>query len=555
MKRWLAIALMLIAAGTSSAAAATTTAKYALSNAGWTDLGPGPMLLSFNGPTGVFAISDATPTLKAEGFGKALGGSIKIPTPSHVWGAATGNFGVTAYVAPITGGGGGGGGTSSVWSATDAAASGLTLTNGGLTLSAPAVDSTFVSARNTVSKSSGKVYAELLVTSVNANFQVIGLASSGFNVASYPGTSNYSGGVQPAGLVYTSAGFTPNYNPGLLTPSPNDVYGLAVDFGSGGVWISVNGVWAGGSNPSTGSLPFMSFSPATVGSLFIALSLNKSAGTGVWTLQPTAASQKYAAPAGFTAWDGAGAAGCSQATAYLARATGETAHPADLTTLICGLVADGVWSKLDALYVLAQQTQADAQLNLVSASYPLTGPGRASDRPVPLALTFTPYVGFSGFGVGLDTGLNPTVGTPHYTQTNASLGVWSYSVIDEGKSQIAYNTASYIVNKFGGLFYPRVNDSVTALTVATSITKGLFAVERSDASNMYPYQNGVSAGPLASTPTALSSADFFVGGSIVSGGVTTQTLSAAHIGASLGSAGNLALYTRLRAYMTAVGVP
>ena len=57
--------------------------------------------------------------------------------------------------------------------------------------------------------------------------------------------------------------------------------------------------------------------------------------------------------------------------------------PADLTTLICGLVTDGVWAKLDALYVLAQQTQADALLNLVGTSYSIvggfwsTGPRRA----------------------------------------------------------------------------------------------------------------------------------------------------------------------------------
>jgi hypothetical protein len=36
---------------------------------------------------------------------------------------------------------------------------------------------------------------------------------------------------------------------------------------------------------------------------------------------------------------------------------------------------------------------------------------------------------------------------------------------------------------------------------------------------------------------------------------SAQTLSAAFIGASLGAAGQLALYNRLRTYMTAVGVP
>ena len=42
------------------------------------------------------------------------------------------------------------------------------------------------------------------------------------------------------------------------------------------------------------------------------------------------------------------------------------------------------------------------------------------------------------------------------------------------------------------------------------------------------------------------------------GGLLDQsidTVSEAHIGGSLGSAGQLALYNRLRTYMTAVGVP
>ena len=66
------------------------------------------------------------------------------------------------------------------------------------------------------------------------------------------------------------------------------------------------------------------------------------------------------------------ASGCSQATAYLARATGETTHAADLTTMICGLVTDGVWNNLDTLYVLAQQTETDAKLNLIGTSYSLS---------------------------------------------------------------------------------------------------------------------------------------------------------------------------------------
>ena len=55
------------------------------------------------------------------------------------------------------------------------------------------------------------------------------------------------------------------------------------------------------------------------------------------------------------------------------------------STLIDGLVSDGVWAKLDALYVLAQQNQTDALLNLVGTSYSLTTLGLA--KPGPRAVT------------------------------------------------------------------------------------------------------------------------------------------------------------------------
>ena len=63
--------------------------------------------------------------------------------------------------------------------------------------------------------------------------------------------------------------------------------------------------------------------------------------------------------------------------AYLARTVGgnEGGNGANIATLIDGLVSDGVWAKLDALYVLAQQNQSDALLNLVGTSYGLTSVG------------------------------------------------------------------------------------------------------------------------------------------------------------------------------------
>ena len=86
-------------------------------------------------------------------------------------------------------------------------------------------------------------------------------------------------------------------------------------------------------------------------------------------------------------------------------------------------------------------------------------------------------------------------------------------------------------------------------------SKGLFVADRSDASNVYPYQNGVSAGPIVSASSPVTPNNFVIG--LGQGGPTAQRIlqSAAFIGASLGAAGQLALYNRLRTYMSSVGVP
>ena len=119
----------------SSAFAATTTGEIALTNTAWTDLGAGPLTLTLVGD-GVYAISDTTPALPfGEGFTIRSGKSVLVDTPSHVWASARGGANVSAYASPFTGGGSGG--ATSVWSAADAAANGMTLSNGGLTVTNP----------------------------------------------------------------------------------------------------------------------------------------------------------------------------------------------------------------------------------------------------------------------------------------------------------------------------------------------------------------------------------------------------------------------------------
>ena len=189
---------------------------------------------------------------------------------------------------------------SNVWSAADAAANGMTLSNGGLTVTGSG--GSWVSSRTTTSKTSGKLYVEFLSVNFPGNWSFWGLASSGFNAASYLSTSNYSGGIYMGNSVLVSTGFTSN-SPNVAPPFPpavGDVWALAVDFAAGNVWLAQNNTWISG-NPATGAGPAMSFVPATVGALFPAISI-ENAPAPIWTLQATAASQKYAPPAGFSAW-------------------------------------------------------------------------------------------------------------------------------------------------------------------------------------------------------------------------------------------------------------
>ena len=317
---------------------------------------------------------------------------------------------------------------SSVWSAADATANGMTLSNGGLTVTA--TSGTWGSARGTTSKTSGKVYVEFAVVAAATEFgfpsnaYIFGLASSSFNSAANLGTSNYSGGILPAySTNYVSSGFTSNYNTDAINSGSGDVWALAVDFTTGGVWIALNNIWQNSSNPATGSLPIISFVPATVGALFFAMSLQGPT-DGVWTLQSAAASQKYAPPSGFSAWDSAAPTHSPQALAYLARTVGgnEGGNGANIATLIDGLVSDGVWAKLDALYVLAQQNQSDALLNLVGTSYALTvGSWRRSPA-------FTLYRGSLDFAqlAWIQGLIRRSRQARILHKISASLGAWAY---------------------------------------------------------------------------------------------------------------------------------
>ena len=194
--------------------------------------------------------------------------------------------------------------TTSVWSASDAAANAMTLTNGGLTVTPSGVTGN-QALRGTISHNTGKLYVEFLSNAAaTSTAMMFGFADTTFNaVNQYLGSNGVSVGLQMAGASYTTSGFTVPVAPGAFTPGLNDVFTLAIDFAAGKAWFGVNNTWFASGNPATGANPFITIAaPAAGVALFPGMTFY-GAGQGVWTLQPSAASQKYAPPAGFSAWD------------------------------------------------------------------------------------------------------------------------------------------------------------------------------------------------------------------------------------------------------------
>jgi hypothetical protein len=194
----------------------------------------------------------------------------------------------------------------------------MTLTNGGLTVTPTKLGNQ--SIRGTIGKSTGKLYVEIMASTLpnGASQYGPGLADAAFGVGTYLGAANYSlGAFANPGTFIASAGFVFNVASPTHTASANDVYQIAVDLSAGNVWLGYNNTWASG-NPSTGAAPTASIvSPALGLLLFPAWSATSAADVaGSWTLQATAASQKYAPPAGFSAWDAAAAPSAGLGTTF-----------------------------------------------------------------------------------------------------------------------------------------------------------------------------------------------------------------------------------------------
>lgn len=280
-------------------------------------------------------------------------------------------------------------------------------------------------------------------------------------------------------------------------------------------------------------------------------------GTLSSSISPTSNNPKIA----LAVWTTGGiVASCTQSGNFLARATGlDTAHQTNYDTLICGLVTDGTFAKMEALHVYATQNSSVALLNLISGSYTAIVNG---------APTFTTDRGYTGVAASttifINTTFNPVGGGTLFLQDGAHLSAWSVqNTAADAASIIGAISPSYqswIAPKFtDNNFYSRVNTNGAGNPgVANATTNGHFLGNRSSSSAIQGYKNGsMVINDAATTSSGLANLNFYVLGHNTAGAAFGSAYQCAmsSIGGKLTSGEVTSFYNRLRTYMTAVGVP
>jgi hypothetical protein len=245
---------------------------------------------------------------------------------------------------------------------------------------------------------------------------------------------------------------------------------------------------------------------------------------------------------------------CQPAVSFFQRlATQPTAaRKALYNALISSLVSAGVWSKLDALYVLAAADQATALTNLVQASYGAT----AANAPA-----FTADQGYVGANTKyIDTGFNPTTAlSPNYTRNDAAIFAWGSSVAAVGGCSFAsVQTASAFPNSgeivprwTSGGFYAALNSAEVLIASSPTDGSGLRTITRSDPSSITAYSNALSSGATAAASTAIANTTLALLG-YSNSEAYTATVYTAGFGGSLTASEVTALYDALHAYLQAV---
>ncbi len=110
----------------------------------------------------------------------------------------------------------------------------------------------------TPTKSSGKHYFEIQLTAIPGTYSVVGISSSGAVTSFLGGLATDWGWISedsPPGAFARKANNSVFTDYGTGWQTLNEIIGVAIDLDNAELYFSLNGIWQGGSDPSSGTAP------------------------------------------------------------------------------------------------------------------------------------------------------------------------------------------------------------------------------------------------------------------------------------------------------------
>jgi hypothetical protein len=226
-----------------------------------------------------------------------------------------------------------------------------------------------------------------------------------------------------------------------------------------------------------------------------------------------------------------------------------------VNTMVVGMKADGVWAKLDGLWIFAGENTPSALTDMVAtrlASTAVSAPAFTIDR------------GYTGNGTAnfVDTTWNPVTNAVNFSNNSAHWSVWSLTAGAIGTfdfGNVYGDNGNHILCEFTDTnAYFRINSTNAGPTNGPSPGTGHFIGSRTSAVQVDGYRNGASIGTSgADAESNPESRTVWACG--CNDGITpvfsTRQQAMCSAGGGLTAADATNFYNRLRTYMSAIGVP
>jgi len=221
--------------------------------------------------------------------------------------------------------------------------------------------------------------------------------------------------------------------------------------------------------------------------------------------------------------------------------------------MVCGLIDDGVWAKLDIFYLFAQTTNGASEA-LVNFVVPGTNDATLFNIP-----TFVALEGFTSNGTNqrINSPYNPTSHAINYAQDSATVGCYIRTNTAETKSDFgviggANRNVNLITRNAGDQMLIRLNDN-QPLGIASTDSRGMWIATRTGANVRTVYRNKAVFYTDASASVGVPDSTFQFLALSTQDGYTTRQQSVGFIGGGFTQADVDNMTDRVEAYMDSNG--